>query len=86
MFHKPDPLQTAMATVADKYLKSEKWTDRIKAIFALADVNKKGFITADYCKVWIENINEIIKPDPSLIAALEKVFQEYLTEIGLTPD
>ena len=81
----PDPLRTAMATVADKYLKSGKWTDRMKSVFALADVDKKGFITADYYKVWIEKINEIIKPDPSLIAALEKVSQEYVTEIGLTP-
>lgn len=71
--------------MADEYLKSEKWVSNAKEFFVSTDLNKNGVVSLEDFELWIDNIKKMVNPDPSLLAKLKKVLNEYTSALGLKP-
>ena len=70
-----------------KFRTNTDWEYRMKEVFKLVDISKRGYITLEDWELWIDNIERDVSPDPTLVAKLRKSLREFCGAegIGLTP-
>ena len=73
------------AHTADDFMNNANWVGRMKALFDLLDRNKNGTIESDDWTIWVDNINEMVKPDAKLIENLRKASSDAAAAMGILP-
>ena len=68
----------------DRYLKNEKWVERIRGVFEAMDKNKNGYFTREEWFIVVDRLAKAVPDRPDELAKARKLMEDFCEELGLT--
>ena len=68
---------------AEEFLQNPAWVHRMEEAFVQLDKNKNGYLSLEDYELWVDNLENMVKPAPHLIATVRDRTKKYCAGLGI---